>query len=288
MKRTTRERHEDVLEIDERVAAFIRDADEAGVPLPEGLTEMLRERQEHTQDLFRRVSTDAKSGVATPDMFVEEARQHMERKNGGYATLVIFDMDRFKALNDSLGHAAGDMAIGRMGRVLRRSLRSSDYAGRFGGDEFVVYSSDGSADAGLIIAERVYRGFEAEKQRTLRQLDRVGAPETTKESVRDLTLSGGISVGHDYDGMFADADTALYDAKKDGRNRAYMSTGRLQRPEWLPRGYILSEDVDTVSLYRMGSVVNGRVGRTERIGTFAGGGATQQGILDTIRDYTGN
>jgi diguanylate cyclase (GGDEF)-like protein len=88
------------------------------------------------------------------DVALEEALAR-SRRYGWTFSLVMFDLNRFKALNDRLGHAAGDRVLRRIGSVLRSTLRVGDVAARIGGDEFAVLLSRGDRVAGDILASRV-------------------------------------------------------------------------------------------------------------------------------------
>ena len=283
--RTVADVRREIADIDDEVAEFVRRATEAGVPITEGLETRIREKTLMVDNIYRRATVDSKTGVANAETFQEEARTRIERTGGDYSTLMIIDMDKFKALNDGLGHDAGDMAIKRMGRVLRNCIREDDYiVGRFGGDEFIVYLRDSSEDAGLLVAERLYNEFDRQKERVINTLTKRECSDEQLEKIRSLSLSIGITVGRDYDTMFRYADDALYRAKDDGRNRAYVRP--VNNHDWLPPGYRLGEiDDHTVDLYRLGSVVNGTVRRTERIGTFSATGATRDSILQAISQY---
>jgi len=88
------------------------------------------------------------------DQLLEQALAR-SRRYGWPFSLVMFDLNRFKALNDRLGHAAGDRVLRRIGAVLRSSLRAGDVAARIGGDEFAVLLNRGDRQAGDVLASRV-------------------------------------------------------------------------------------------------------------------------------------
>ena len=120
--------------------------------------------------------------------------------------LILFDLDHFKTYNDEHGHQAGDAALGRIGEILRRSTRLSDVAFRYGGEEFLLLVPDTDLTEALAVAERV---------------------RVATEEVHDLppfTVSGGVALWDPMDGrdpqpLLRRADTALYLAKRAGRNR---------------------------------------------------------------------
>jgi diguanylate cyclase (GGDEF)-like protein len=127
---------------------------------------------------------------------------------------VLFDLDFFKAYNDTNGHLAGDECLRRVAHVLRGAVgRAGDLAARYGGEEFVALLPGlGAEDAGAL-AERLRAGVEA-----------VGLPHTASSVAPVVTMSAGIATTvpderHFSDVLVAAADRALYEAKRGGRNR---------------------------------------------------------------------
>jgi diguanylate cyclase (GGDEF)-like protein len=128
--------------------------------------------------------------------------------------VVMFDIDDFKRLNDTHGHTTGDAALRSIGEVLRRSLRTADFVGRYGGDEFLLVLPETSAHGTHQLAERIRNGVSR------REFDLRGG------TLR-LTVSGGVAGFPDSDVMALEdlidrADVALYKAKAAGRNRVFI------------------------------------------------------------------
>ncbi len=133
-------------------------------------------------------------------------------------TLMMFDVDHFKRINDLLGHAAGDEALRQVARCVRDSLRTPDVAGRLGGDEFAVLLPGTGIDDAMTVATRM----------VARLADRQVAPTHAP-----LSLSFGIVQMHDgetLDDALRRADQALYEAKRQGRSRAVAAFGLEARP----------------------------------------------------------
>lgn len=125
-------------------------------------------------------------------------------------TLVYADLDRFKALNDGLGHAAGDAALRHFSNVLSKQIRDRDLVARIGGEEFAVWLPGTPLTEGMEVAERIRRAVETEAWHW-------------NGSRYPLTVSCGVaaypeSVG-DVNNLRGAADAALYRAKQEGRNR---------------------------------------------------------------------
>jgi diguanylate cyclase (GGDEF)-like protein len=134
----------------------------------------------------------------------------LARASRGPLALVALDIDHFKQVNDTLGHAAGDAALRHLARVLREGLRDGDVAARVGGEEFEVLLPGGDLRLGLEVAERLRAQVEAR-------------PFQAEGTELRLTLSCGVSAFPDpvasADNLVKMADAALYQAKRDGRNR---------------------------------------------------------------------
>ncbi|CAI1642469.1 GGDEF domain-containing protein [Serratia liquefaciens] len=137
--------------------------------------------------------------------------QQAERSPCG---LMILDLDNFKRINDTYGHLAGDLLLARVGQLLQSSVRSEDFVGRYGGEEFIVITA--SYDPTVIggVAERIRRSVET----TLFLLD--------EDVEARITVSIGASLylpGMALDKAIEVTDEALYDAKRQGKNRVVCS-----------------------------------------------------------------
>lgn len=124
--------------------------------------------------------------------------------------LLMIDIDHFKMVNDTHGHQAGDEVLRLLSDVFRDSIRDCDYAGRYGGEEFIVLLTQSSAKDGLEVAERI-------------RLQAAALEFVNKNSKFGVTVSIGVSGypddGDDIQDIIHKADGALYEAKAQGRNR---------------------------------------------------------------------
>lgn len=155
-------------------------------------------------------STDHLTGLLNRRAFLEGARTLCEKHGPrGPVTLMMFDLDHFKSINDRFGHAVGDEALRVFAQVANTSLRASDVVGRMGGEEFAAIVP-GGADVARIVAERLRAGFE-----------KAGA--TIAGHAMGATVSIGAAGARgaviDLDALIQRADEALYRAKHNGRNR---------------------------------------------------------------------
>lgn len=197
---------------------FTRDGNEAQVYVPLVLvvfvvTALVRLMRESLAGLIggleRSASTDDLTGLANRAAFRESCRRDVEqaRRTGAPLSLVMVDLDHFKAINDRFGHAAGDDALRRFAAVLRGECRAADLAARQGGEEFVVSLADTGLDEAAHFAERLRARIEDETAGD-------DAPIRISVGVAELTEAHAGA-----DDVIAAADAALYEAKTTGRNR---------------------------------------------------------------------
>jgi diguanylate cyclase (GGDEF)-like protein len=158
--------------------------------------------------------TDELSGLASRRYFETRLSEEWARSDryGGPLAVACFDLDHFKTVNDTYGHAAGDHAIRRFGAIVRDAIRVSDVACRHGGEEFAVLFPEAEASAALAVAERIRQAL---------------AKETFEVDGRmfSVTVSAGIAEAAAVptkDQLMYRADKALYAAKEAGRNMAVV------------------------------------------------------------------
>lgn len=168
-------------------------------------------------EVERLARVDSLTGLPNRRTFDEALDRELVRaaRSGEPLSLVMIDVDHFKRINDSLGHAGGDEVLRRIGRILATTLRQIDLAARFGGEEFALVLPDCSAPAALMLTEELRRAIGA---------CHGGRPELA------VTISAGVATyprnaltGAE---LLAQADEALYQSKRDGRNRVSLATGR--------------------------------------------------------------
>ena len=155
-------------------------------------------------------SVDPLSGMLNRRGFSEACMRVIEREAaaGRPVTVMIFDIDHFKSINDRFGHPAGDEILKLFSTVVISNLRISDLSGRIGGEEFAALLPC-ALEEGVIVAERVREAFEA-------------SGIVCEQGPVDTTVSIGVAggpAGTELEVLLASADTALYQAKRGGRNR---------------------------------------------------------------------
>lgn len=170
-----------------------------------------RRRREHT--LQQLAATDALTGLANRRAFVECLQGELDKVSAEplAGSLLMLDLDHFKVVNDTYGHAAGDAALVHFAGLLRSILRQGDIAGRLGGEEFGVILQGSDTQAALRIAERLREALAAS---AVRFGDHTFGLTT---SIGLAPLTGSVT------DILARADEALYEAKREGRNRVEIA-----------------------------------------------------------------
>jgi diguanylate cyclase (GGDEF)-like protein len=169
-----------------------------------------RTHDEHAEELSAQAFTDGLTGLYRHEYFARALAHEIARarRHGEPLSLAVLDLDRFKAFNDRYGHGAGNDLLARVGDTIAVCVRESELAARYGGEEFVVLCHGDGSDAGAA-ADRIRRAVAG---------IRVPVPEGTAGT----TISAGVAThrhGTGAEDLFADADAALYEAKRRGRNR---------------------------------------------------------------------
>ncbi len=162
-------------------------------------------------------SIDMLTGVANRGAFFDRAERMLERcaREGLPLSLIMFDLDRFKSINDNHGHQLGDRVLIAFADTVRGALRPNDLFGRHGGEEFAVVLAGETLDTAYAIAERVRRAFAE----VCRDLDGVSLGATVSAGV------AAASAGATLEKLMAAADGALYRAKNQGRNCVRRADG---------------------------------------------------------------
>ena len=174
-----------------------------------GFLEMQRDRAE--SGIRRLAMIDGLTELFTRRAFLDLAERELgrARRQGHSSALLMIDIDHFKRVNDTLGHAAGDRVLAAVADAARRSLRGEDLLGRYGGEEFCALLSGAGQEQALATAERV----------------RAAIAELAVDGVaRTITVSVGVACcssdgGAELEAGLQRADEALYRAKAAGRNR---------------------------------------------------------------------
>ena len=189
--------------------------------LSTGRVRALRELSQKNRELSHQALHDMLTDLPNRALVLDRAEQLLARaarQPGMLAGALFIDIDDFKGVNDSLGHAAGDLLLTTVARRLSTAVRQQDTVGRLGGDEFVVLSELSAGEPALeVLAERLTE--------ILREPVKLGADAKAVS----VTVSIGIAVGRyaNPDALLRNADLALYTAKAAGKDRHVLFAARM-------------------------------------------------------------
>ncbi len=178
--------------------------------------------------LAQLATRDALTGLLNSRAFWTNLRQGLlvHRRTGQPLSLLLLDLDNFKEFNDRYGHLAGDAMLAAVGKVLRRCVRASDLACRYGGDELAVIAPNTDETEAGQMAERI--------QACLQEVTIPGAGRGEEGERHSVSASIGIASlprsASTADELVAAADRALYAAKARGRNSVATASGRRSLP----------------------------------------------------------
>ncbi|AWI80465.1 GGDEF-domain containing protein [Parazoarcus communis] len=173
-------------------------------------TRMNTQLREEKGAAYQLASYDHLTGLPNRMLFSELANSHLSRTRRSHAPFVMMflDLDRFKLINDTLGHRIGDLLLQGVGQRLSNTVREADIVARLGGDEFVVLLTELESfdDAGRVANKLI---------------EEIGLPMQIEEHELEMRPSIGIAVhprdGLDLDALMRNADSAMYEAKRAGR-----------------------------------------------------------------------
>ena len=178
------------------------------------------ERKRAEMALAHHAMHDAMTGLPNRLLLEDRLTQALvrSRRSGAPVSVLFLDLDRFKVINDSLGHTVGDLLLREVARLLLETVRPSDTVARFGGDEFVIVTEGGpDRDAPVALAHRVAKVLAVPVQ--------LGGTEVS------VTVSIGMATAgahDDAESLLRDADAAMYRAKEQGRDLCVMFDGAMR------------------------------------------------------------
>jgi diguanylate cyclase (GGDEF)-like protein len=160
------------------------------------------------QGMQQQAITDSLTGTKTRRYFLESLQSEWRRasRSGRPFSVVMVDLDKFKDVNDSMGHIEGDLVVGRVGRVLEEHCRHSNVVARYGGDEFVILMPETTLEQSMVLSDRLRSSLQGD----------------VLLKGRNLTGSFGVATyplhGDTPEAILQQADRALYHAKRRGGN----------------------------------------------------------------------
>jgi diguanylate cyclase (GGDEF)-like protein len=168
--------------------------------------------------LIMMATTDHLTGATTRHAFLDAAAGIFKSsdRSGRPVSALFVDVDHFKRINDTYGHAFGDTALQRVAALIDKCLRDSDLSCRYGGEEFMVLLPNADGAAAEMVAQRI--------------LEEVRQTRFDEQPAFSLTISIGVATRvppskQEMDAVFRAADKAMYRAKREGRDRYVVSDG---------------------------------------------------------------
>ena len=162
--------------------------------------------------LVSAASIDGTTGVLAGDTWRARAARAL-LDAGHHSALLMIDLDHFKQVNDAHGHPVGDRVLAAAADAIRAEVRDGDLVGRLGGDEFAVLMSHTDRASAVAAADRIRARVAGLRVTVETPYGPVTASGLT------VSIGGALCMGPDFAALLWDADAALYDAKRGGRNR---------------------------------------------------------------------
>ena len=200
-------------------AAPMRDADGQAISLL-GISRDVTERRRSEERIHYLANYDALTGLPNRNLLADHLQYaiSLAKRSNGQLAVIFIDLDRFKEINDTLGHSVGDAFLIEVGKRLKAVLRESDTLSRLGGDEFILVLPDTDAQGAANIVDSL--------------LEAVAQPYQVEHYALIVTASIGIAIypndGEDPETLLRSADTAMYRAKEDGRSGYRYFTAEMQ------------------------------------------------------------
>lgn len=178
---------------------------------------LTRALEQKTRELERAARTDPLTGIGNRRVFDERLRAEVARsiRHGCPLSLLMFDIDHFKAVNDRYGHPVGDGLLSLFGRILHDEVRASDLPCRYGGEEFVILAPETTSEQARVLAQRVRLAF--------REMSITVEPGTVHTVSVGIAGSDRLDAALHGKALVEAADVALYRAKDLGRDRVEVS-----------------------------------------------------------------
>ncbi|HYN14570.1 MAG TPA: diguanylate cyclase [Terriglobales bacterium] len=230
------------------------------------------------QKLQQQAITDSLTGIKTRRFFLESVQAEWKRasRSGRPFSVVMVDLDRFKDINDTLGHLEGDLVLARIGRLLEQKSRQSNVVARYGGDEFVILMPETGVEQAQVLSERLRLWI------------------ATDPMLSEMKITGSFGVatyplhGAEVEDVLRVADAGMYISKKEGGNRVSMAEEFVDSEHLLEQRELVTAYVD--GFLRKESpgpeAADELVGTLKKLGSAAGQGGDRQGLMQALRTLT--
>src|SRR6478672_236056 len=190
-------------------------ASERGRGMPNRLARAINTISTKLSETTDAAQTDKLTGVANRRALLVDLFNEVERSNRYERPLSVafVDIDHFKAVNDTYGHAVGDEVLRGVAQAIQSNLRATDMVGRYGGEEFMLLLTETNVEEGAILTEKL---------RSIVAAQRSTAEGQTLSVTISIGIAGGVGARLTSDALVRDADAAMYSAKSLGRNQTYI------------------------------------------------------------------
>jgi diguanylate cyclase (GGDEF)-like protein len=173
------------------------------------INNLVKELEEKNRELEVKAIHDQLTGLYNHGYMFERLSycQQLSRRYTKPLTVIMFDLDHFKSVNDTWGHQVGDLVLQKVSQVIKETIRQVDLAGRYGGEEFMIICPETTLDQGVLLAERIREGIAVTDMET--------------EDLK-VTISGGVAesqADESVELLVNRADSLLYKSKHSGRNK---------------------------------------------------------------------
>jgi len=236
----------------------------------------------HNAFVFRKMQTqaitDSLTGIKTRRFFLESVQAEWKRasRSGRPFSVVMVDLDRFKDINDTLGHLEGDLVLARIGRLLEQKSRQSNVVARYGGDEFVILMPETGLEQAQVLSERL----------------RLWISTDPMLSQMKITGSFGVATyplhGSQVEDILRVADAGMYISKKEGGDRVSMAEEFVDSQHLLEQRELVTAYVDGF-LRRENpgpEAADELVGTLKKLGSAVGQAGDCQGLMQALRTLT--
>lgn len=176
----------------------------------------ITQQKELELELLNQSRIDSLTGLANRRYFIEQIERAITRskRTSSQLSLLVIDVDLFKKINDRFGHSTGDRVLEKLAKIMSERVRSSDLVARIGGEEFAVMLPDTTINDAFKLAEELKEAVNSQ-------------PIQLKDNQLSLSVTIGVSSLSDensnWSSLYGEADNAMYQGKKDGRNRVFIT-----------------------------------------------------------------
>jgi diguanylate cyclase (GGDEF)-like protein len=230
------------------------------------------------QKMQQQAITDSLTGIKTRRFFLESVQAEWKRaaRSGRSFSVVMVDLDRFKDINDTLGHLEGDLVLARIGRLLEQKSRQSNVVARYGGDEFVILMPETGLEQAQALSERLRLWI------------------ATDPMLSEMKITGSFGVatyplhGAQVEDILRVADAGMYISKREGGNRVSMAEEFVDSEHLLEKRELLTAYVDGFlrKEHPGPEAADELVGTLKKLGSAAPQGADRQGLMQALRTLT--